>query len=344
MSTNNPNTDPIRQGKIDYKRGYLTLPFTQDQFSEFISGLFGKLEELERDIECVFDVELGDVINIYYVIEDRIIQQNKGTMIQFSTKIFYDDNSSILLNKLESLSNYVEARSVIPIRMELVWEYLIQFPNKTVPEKQIIEIYIISDQSLHYRSSKFKFKIKYTSRSWATDIDSMLTEHIKNFITVSRQSTLKKYISSNDEVINVVITGIFILLSVIGSLIIAKGFIYSQLKETAYLFLTNPDLNTKIDFLINHAAEGKIARFYFFLLLYLLIMILSSTVVSDIIRYQANNYTPNNYILLTKKAKKEKEKNLKIEKNQLINFLLSIVLSFIVNLLSSYIFMRLYGS
>ena len=110
---NDENSEIEEFGKIDYKKGYLTLPFSEDQFREFVSSLFGRPQELSRTIVGEFAIELGDILNIHFLLEERIAQQNNGYLAQFSAKIFYDDNSSILLNSFNSLSNYVESKALI---------------------------------------------------------------------------------------------------------------------------------------------------------------------------------------------------------------------------------------
>jgi hypothetical protein len=351
MSNKDSDINQDGLGELDLKRGQLTLPFTQEQFKEFVSGLFGKPEKIERSIVGDFEVELGDLISLYYLIEERIGQQNKGILGQFSAKIFYDDYSSILLNNLESLSNYSESRVVSPTSVELSWQYLIKFQDKNVPEKQEIEIRIQGLKSrknidylrLNSNYSGFILRIEYTARTWATDIDSMLTEHIKNLMKYpNARSVWIQSLYSYKENIATISGVIFFLLSVVGGFTSTNFFISSKSKSTTNFLLTASDLDLKVDFLINYISGDGSARFYFFLAIFLLLMLAASIFIAFYIQEEilASNFG-GGYILLTKKSKKEREVALRLEKNQFRNFLLTIVVGILVNIFSSYIFMLL---
>ncbi|NER99720.1 MAG: hypothetical protein F6J86_38920 [Symploca sp. SIO1B1] len=354
MSNQNSDLEQERLGEIDYKKGYLTLPFSQDQFREFISGLFGKPEQLTREISGNFEIELGDIKNFYYLIEDRIAQQNQGSLVQFSAQIFYNDNSSILLNNFVALSNYVEPRPVIPVKVELNWQYLIQFNDRNVPEKQEIELYITTNSHSfsgvihqgrfinHYPN--FSLNIKYTARTWATDIDYMLTEHIKSLLkspSYRNRSRWQKFVFNNHEITGWISGIIFFIASVLGSFIATNKFIKSKLISNASFFSENSNINEKIDFLVKNTIEGGISRFYFFLAIFLLIMLVASIFVGNIISEQADKHVNQSFILLTRRAEKEKTDTLRMEKNHWRNFLLSIALAIFTNILSNYIFMYL---
>lgn len=357
MSNNSDiNQDGI--GKIDIERQQLTLPFTQDQFQEFISNLFGKPEKLQRIIKGNFEIELGDIKDLYLRIEERIYQQNKGLLVQFTSKIFYDDNSSILLNGIESLSNYSEPRSVIPIKIELNWQYLIKFQDRNVPEKQEIELFITTQDLMLYseklnlpniytqsvypvKASGFAMDIKYTARTWATDIDSMLTEHIENLMLLSpARGQLSQLISeSGIAIFSITFIGLY-LISIIGGYISSNKFI-SSMTESSNSSLLDSDLSAKVDFLVSYISTGEVARFYFFLAVFLLVMLVISVIAGIIAASMTILDVDESYIILTKKARNKREKDLIIERNQPLKILASIILGIVVNIVSAYLFLYL---
>ncbi len=357
MTDRSSDINPKRVGKIDIDQGRLTLPFSQDQFQEFISGLFGKQEQVQRFIEGDFDIEIGDIRDLHYLIEERIAQQNKGVLIQFSAKVFYDDDSSTLFGSLESLSNYSEPRAVIPIRVELSWQYLIRFQDRNVPEKQEIDIYVIARDLREYKraegyinkylylrqpDSGFDLKIKYTARTWATDLELKLSEQLKNLIKLSSQkSRLGLLINGHESDVGVISAILFFLLSIMGGLTATNRFLSTRLNSATTIIQENSDLNNKIDLLTYYIAGENTSRFYFFLAFFLLVMLVASIIIGIFITEKVTPQHWRSHILFTKKAQRIKEQNLKKDRNQLRNLAASIVIGICINLFSSYCFMLL---
>lgn len=299
-----------------------------------------------RPIEGSFEIELGDIKGLYYLIEERVSQQNKGLLGQFTTKIIYDDSSSVLLSSIESLSNYSENRAITPVRVECTWQYLIKFQDKNVPEKQEIEVRIFvarggfSILRMPSSSSGFSITIKHTARTWATDIELMLAEHCKNLLLLSpRRSKLSTFVDSNKDVIGVISGVLFFLLSVLGGLIATNKLISSNLERANELRKESIDVNVKIDFLLNSIVGGENSRFYFFLSIFLLLMLVASVFVGTWIAKNAKVRRGGSYILLTKKVRREKEADLKAERNRMKSFFISAIASLFINLISSYVFL-----
>jgi hypothetical protein len=122
----------------------LTLPVEPDQLGLFIAGLLGKPQTIGRWIRGPFEVKRADIENLHHLIEQRIASQNKATLVGFTAKIVYEDASSIQLNSFTQLQTYNEIKPLSSTAIHLTWTYLIQFNNKTVPEKQQIELSIIT--------------------------------------------------------------------------------------------------------------------------------------------------------------------------------------------------------
>ncbi|MCP4136982.1 MAG: hypothetical protein GY754_38800 [bacterium] len=94
------------------------------QFAEFIANLLGKQQSITNSMRGAFDITIEDIANIYYLVDQRINQQNEANLIQFRTKIFYNDESSILLGSIEELETFNEIRKVIPISVHIEFDYL----------------------------------------------------------------------------------------------------------------------------------------------------------------------------------------------------------------------------
>lgn len=344
-------------GRIDLDKGQLTLPFTQNQFRDFISGLFGKTERIKRLVEGNFEVEIGDIRSLYFLLQERIDQQNKGILVQFSTKIFYDDDSSIEIPSLEKISNYVEPRAVSPKRIELSWQYLIAFPDSEAPQKQEILVCMTTDSLRMYRDSEgsksrfpymedidvagFFIQINYSSRTWATDIDSMITSYLKNLIKMlPRRNVLSHYVTFFGDAISFFSGFVFFLTSLFS--IARMEYKANDLRAdeiiTALAKISDTD---KIQFLVDNFIRNELNSSVAHYVLMIALVFLLSIAICRLIDSAVSVNTEQSYILLTRKAQQERNIAIKAQKNQMVKLILSLVLSIGINILSSYIFMHI---
>jgi hypothetical protein len=138
--------EKLQEAKVehDFQKGYLTLPFNENQFASFIKGLLGTPQTITKKIRGVFELHLKDLQNFHDLLTQRISQQNNGKLIQLKTQIYYSDESSIILSSYEELVTYNEVKPIVSEAVKMTWSYLIQFADKDFPEKQEIELMIIS--------------------------------------------------------------------------------------------------------------------------------------------------------------------------------------------------------
>lgn len=181
--------EPIR----DYSRGYLTIPFEGDNFKNFISSLLGRPQRISKFLEGPFLIDFSNIKNFHDLINQRITQQNSGTLIQFSAKIYFSDKSSIQLNGLQDFLTYNELKPVISEGLKITWIYLIQFPDKDYPEKQTIEIFFnsktrkikdtLQDDIVHTSKKGYVIiDIDHTARTWGSDMENVIVNHIESIL------------------------------------------------------------------------------------------------------------------------------------------------------------------
>src|SRR6266542_3631248 len=174
----------------------VVLPVPPDTFRQFVSGLLGKPQTITKVFRDCFEVRTQDIENTFHLVDQRVRQQNEASLIQFIVRITYDDGSSVLLNTLEDFLHYKEIHPLVSTGVVLSWTYLIRFPEKTVPEKQEIEVTMLADprqgeaRVLHLEELRFfppslyfggqiDIRIAHTARTWGADIEALLTGHIK---------------------------------------------------------------------------------------------------------------------------------------------------------------------
>lgn len=198
---------------------YVVLPCDISEFGNFVTGLLGKPQELNGYVEGTFDVNYQEIVNIFHLVNTRVSDQNEGTLTFFSITVHYSNGTSITHNDVKKFKSYVPVDSCFPFEIVLNFTYLIKFPNNGTPEKQVIQVAILTDsdhsqnRKNHYIDGAFEYSISYTNRTWATDIGSLLKNHGETFVEKSSKFKrwLRMYIS---EVLSTIISIMMVFLIV----------------------------------------------------------------------------------------------------------------------------------
>ena len=340
----------------------IVLPCETAHFGQFVSGLLGKPQTIEKSLHGVFEVESGDIENTFHLVNQRINQQNESSLIQFTVKIFYSDDSSVLLNSLEDFKAYTEVRPIISTGVSLSWSYLVKFKNKDVPERQNIDISFRSDfndrggriveDGVVIRNGFGRWfetgifiRIEHTERTWGVDIESLLTGHIKTFIKNPEKS--KSIIYKNSGTIGFLSGVLFFIGSIAGSVYTSSRFISSyieKLKEMTGEEVTQSDLLlSKVDFLIEIISTGAWPKFIFAVVAFIVISAIVSVFIGMFIAEKADN-GPKSYVLLSKSAEEYRDrKNNELSKGWGA-FWISIASGIATGLIANYIFSYYFGS
>jgi hypothetical protein len=338
-----PDIDAFK--KKEHDNFDVMLPCKQSDFGEFISGLLGKPQTIEKSYEGAFEVTKDDITNTF---EQRIDQQNDATLIQFTVKILYNDKSSVLLNSIQDFQVYNEVRPLKSIGVSLSWTYLIKFKNKNVPEKQEINISFDSYGNTIYdneimlypfRRSVINSRIHHTERTWGIDIESLLNGHISSLTTIPNK--FEQFIYKNHGWIGF-FGGFFFFIS----LIFATLKIYNQLtidyiekvnlianETTNEIELLLVKVNSIFDFTFG-TSEVNIS---FSLALFIFGAFMASIILGNWLSEKSNN-RPQSFVLLSKLAEENriKVKN-KIRTNWIL-FGVSIITSIITSIIASVLF------
>ena len=305
--------------RIDNTRGYLALPFDAQQFKDFLIGLLGKPQKIEKVIDGNFEVSLADAQNFHHLLAQRINQQNDAKLLQFRAKISFDDKSSVELNSFEELETYNEVRPIVSTDLVLSWDYLVLFNDKKQPEKQTIEIGIYTGG--RRRASKstsvlldqeyfvvgtgvFRITILHTARTWAADIEAMLTNHIESLLKSPDKS--REFLDNHQTIIGFGAAIIFYAIAIYGGFGATKSYLDQVALMARNTIMGQADVGAKINTLASFVLQGSVAEHYlelfFFLTLSLFLAILLGIWVAS------NIVSPNHsFILLIRKAVEERE-------------------------------------
>lgn len=177
------------------------LPCTQSEFAEFISGLLGKPQTIDRWFDDSFLLSRDDVESLYALVIQRISSQNESSLIGFSIRLSYEDNSSVLLNSFEEFRTYNEVKPLVSTGISLNWRWLVKFSHSHVPEKQEIDVAFQAQKarwsgdrilvSSSETRSKMTSRISHTNRSWGSDLDLLIMGFLQD--RIQPEKVFRKY-------------------------------------------------------------------------------------------------------------------------------------------------------
>jgi hypothetical protein len=333
MSTETPKTWPH-----DAEYGVL-VPCQPEQFADFMSKLLGKPQVAEGQFFGSFDIELRDIENFYYLIEQRVTEQNKGRLLQFTSNIYFDDGTSVEVESLPGLKVYSEVRPLVSTGVVLTWVYLVQFHNSAIPEKQQIEVNIYTRQNrplqetvVHrYRShteriiygnnveDRISYRISYTGRTWGADIENLLKDHITGLLIVE-PGTIRAFIRKWESFI-----ANFIALSLFAVAVRAGVWVaewLSKKKNIDYEEISHlqglseiEQIMKKVDYIQSMISGTTFVSYMSVVLLYIALSLILSYVFAFSISEKAAAPRPA-FVRLTRRAEQAKTTSLsEYEKN-----------------------------
>lgn len=330
--------DPVRR---DSEYGML-LPCTTETFAEFVSSLLGSQQTIERRFVGAFELTRLDVENVYHLIHQRVVQQNKASLVEFAVDILYGDGSSVRLTSLRDFQHYTEVRSLVSVGAHLTWVYLITFQDKATPEKQQIDLTFQaarrhdSDESvltlLNISTGQIMFRIAHTARTWGVDLESLLAGHIDGLL--KKESRTKSFIIRHSGKLGVIAALVTYLIVVFGSFLATRRFAAWQIDKIQAA--TALQVSEKIDFMTARYAEGSWTQFTLLLTVFLLAALIGAIAIGIWVSDSGEN-RPSSFVLLSRKAEEERVEALnKRERRWLIfgaSVLTSILSGFVANAL-----------
>lgn len=332
--------------RIDNQDGYLTLPFDGTQFKHFVTGLLGKPQTLTKRITGSFEIYLKDLQNFHDLINQRIVQQNNGHLIQLKTKIYFSDQSSVLLSSYEELITYNEVKPVESIAVKMSWSYLIQFADKDFPEKQEIELTIIAsplrslveddDIPVIFPSNgEFRIMIEHTARSWAYDIEGIITNQIKSIL--KEEPKFYKTIRRKSVTIGIITSLLFLFGSILGIYLNTKSFNQNEIETVQKFANTSKNIDSKINYILDYVASNAQSFYFIKSQLFLVASLIISIFLGIWVGNLANNKRYS-FVVLTRESVKTKEKMDKLHKRKSLWFFLSLLISILSGVASNYLF------
>lgn len=178
----------------------VALPVDKKKLGEFISGLLGQPQSLERKFEEPFSADHIWFVNFFTLVFQRIQQQNAPEPLAFEASIRYRDKVERKITSWQAFQHFAETQNIISVGVKFHVALLIQFPNKHVPERQEIIIDFNSNESRQSFTEsligrdpivgRITVEIRHTERTWADDIWRVVETELANIQVI--ENSLKK--------------------------------------------------------------------------------------------------------------------------------------------------------
>lgn len=331
------------------------LPCAPETFAEFIAELLGKPQSIEQRIIGQFELTKSDIENTFHLVHQRVTQQNEAFLVQFAVKTFYGDGSSVLNNTLTDFLHYTEVRPLVSVGVLLSWTYLIKFQDKSVPEKQEIELSfstdddgsltlrdgeLIATQIMFRRPSGAIFlRINHTARTWGVDLESLLANHVKVFLR--EEPKWQRILYKHSEKVGIIVALVFLLIVFVGVFLSTNNFVNIQMQAAQAVIQvqdnTLENISRKLDFMVQRTASGDWSRFVFASAIFVVISVIGAVFLGIWAGSAAEN-RPRSFVLLSRQAEEAKKIAVEKRKKRWFSFIASIVSSIGSGLVSKVLF------
>jgi len=357
-----PDNESPRIMKEQTESGYVVIPYSGDQFRDFIKSLLGSPQSITRSIDVPFEIDAQDIRSLNDLIMQRVTQQNHGILAQFVSRTGLSDGSAIEMQSIEQFLSYNEIRPVATRSVTLQWIFLIQFQDKEIPERQTLKVsfYIDSpglnlnpdgsEENRLYRRLRMSdtglisFRIEHTARTWGADIEALLSHHLKSF--VKSESKLKTFLINNRSRVGPVVAGSIIFSSVIGVILTTIDFTARQVAEAKAVSESNPGsslgaLSQKVNYLASYLSSGIWPHYFMNVIIFLILTFLLAESLSYWASFSAGIRIPS-FILLSRYDDRRKKEHAIRMSNKVRSIIGSIVVALFLGVLSNVVFNLLF--
>lgn len=329
--------------------GIVTLDCTPDDFRKFITSLLGKPQTITNRFIGGFDLKREDLAQFHFLLVQRLEEQNKASLVQFTARVIYHDGSTVLVNDFPVFETYNETKPLRSVAIHLSWVFLVQFENRKTPEKQEIDVSIetqgvrtyYEDDLIHHRmitspdkQGIISFRINHTARSWASDIEALLSAHVKSLIP--EVNKVRMILAQHEDKIGIAVFSLMVLGSVVSVLLVGNTIQASQSKESDKIVAIS-DVGHKFDALSKLICSGDWSRFTVYGFSFLIIMVILSIAMGIWASSVADTRSPA-FLTLTKKSEEFRKTSLEQVQNRLLLFLGSLTSGLLIGVSGNWLF------
>lgn len=330
----------------------VALPCSPEDFSNFIGDLLGKPQTISKTYTGSFEVTHKDIESTFHLVNQRVKQQNDAHLLQFTVRLVFDDDSTVMLNSFEDFETYSEVRPLVVRQVHLSWSFLVKFQDRSHPEKQQIELSFITrsigglaifdaEDSPVVPLSRFiggghiSFRVSHTARTWGADIEALLSGHIKHILLP--EPKFRELIRKHSGKIAATFSVTFFIASLIACFYSANAIGVAQIENLKPIIDGVDNINNKLNTLIDLVASGFWGKFFFSVFVFTIFSLFAAIFLGVWAETSADTKKPS-YILLTKKSQQYKVQADSKYRFKWFSFLASIATGIATGFVSNIIF------
>jgi hypothetical protein len=219
--------------ELEQQKCKVILPCEPEQFREFVSNLLKSSSvKMAGQKEGIFDVDRQQFENIFLLIDQRIIQQNQGMLVDFSITVFYNDGFSIQHDSIDSFRKFNQTSNCYPEKILLLTNYLVTFPKKEAPEKQVITVELDTKiMRFPYKIIRglYKYKIESTDITWGTDMSNLLQKQGEKIMETPRFSLMNRVYGASFNAHDIIAN---IILIITSSFLTYRSYVLTNAKNS----------------------------------------------------------------------------------------------------------------
>jgi hypothetical protein len=185
--------DPTPENEQTPKSELISLSFERRQLGEFITNLLGQRRRLSRSFDVLFTLTWTWLYNLDELIVQRVENQNEGSLVDFSFKVFLASGRTTHLTTRADFKSFRDISAFETVGIELVWTFLVKFPSPDVPEKQEIRFSAKTTNldrgmarrkllsyfdNLTFESEELLLEVYYSNITWGEDIMMTVSNHV----------------------------------------------------------------------------------------------------------------------------------------------------------------------
>lgn len=328
----------------DNSKGYkVTLPCRPEEFTDFVSSLLGKGLTIEKNYDDVFKLDAQSLQQLHALIYQRA-NQNHGKLASYHAKLYFNDRSSISFNSPEDLFSHNEIKKVRTISLSMEMVFLIHFPGRPAPEKQVVSITFkpgktVTRESAHYyiSDSEISLQVSHSEKTWANDILNLISDFLKHHIYKPSRTTLlwNSICGKVGVVTGFLCFGIGLLGVVFG-----YGFLTEELNVAASSVMESEQ--AMLGFLVSQSTSSTFVNFTVASVFYISVLIVISITISAYVS-ELNKVGIKSYLIFTEEDIKEAERNEKSSNIQLLGLSVELLKGVVIGICANAIFLFIWS-
>jgi hypothetical protein len=185
----------------------LLVPCETNEFAEFLSGLLKTPKIVRYRSTEPFVLRHRDIEDFFRILNQRISEQLKNSVISFDISIFYDNGISHQFSTMSEFSEHRDLSNSVCLKLIATVTYLVELPESDVPKKQEIQLaFDVSQFSkptfveeghviAHYSTTpcSIKLEIRHTHVTLGNDLCNLMKLRINQ---LSRKSEVSRFLSN----------------------------------------------------------------------------------------------------------------------------------------------------